>query len=172
MEIIKAVNQKRILSVVIALLMIIIVVFAFLNRDNENHQEGQLLIKSDDTRLGVLTVADLQKLPAVQKKMVIQSTGGMEKHEFTGAPLLEALNSIDPGLSQKYTRVITKGIDNYTSVVEMSEVLRPNNVFIVYADYGKPLKTKTGGEGGMRIIIYQDDFGQRFTNFLTSLELQ
>lgn len=168
----KAVDQKKILCAVIALLAIIIAVFAFLNRSNEDLQEDRILIKSGDTVLGVLTVAELQKLPAVQKRMVVQSTGGMTKHEFTGAPLLDALNSIDPGLSQDYTRIITKGIDNYTSGVEMSEVLRPNNVFVVYADYGKPLKTKTGGEGAMQIIIYHDEFGQRFTNFLTSLELQ
>ncbi len=168
----KAVDQKKILCAVIALLVIIIAVFTFLNLSNEDLQEDRILIKSGDAVLGVLTVAELQKLPAVQKKMVVQSTGGMTKHEFTGVQLLDALNSIDPGLSQDYTRIITKGIDNYTSGVEMAEVLRPNNVFIVYADYGKPLKTKTGGEGAMQIIIYQDEFGQRFTNFLTSLELQ
>lgn len=168
----KAVDQKKIIYGAIALLVIIIAVFAFLNRSREDLQEGQIVIKAGDTVLGVLTVADMQKLPAVQKKMVVQSTSGLTKHEFTGAPLLDALNSIDPGIPQKYTRIITKGIDNYTSGVNMSEVLRPNNVFIVYADYGKPLRTKTGGEGAMRIIIYQDEFGQRFTNFLTSLELE
>lgn len=168
----KAVQQKKIIYVVIALLIILIAVFAFLNRGNETLQEGQIIIKAGDTVLGVLTVADLQKLPAAQKKMAIQSVSGMTRHEFTGTPLLDALNSIDPGLPQKYTRIITRGVDNYTSGVNMSEVLRPNNVFIVYADRGAPLKTKTGGEGAMRIIIYQDEFGQRFTNFLTSLELQ
>lgn len=168
----KVVDQKKILFVVIVLLVAVIAVFAFLNRSNEDLREDQILIKSGDTMLGILTVADLQKLPAVQKKMVVKSTGGIKKHEFTGAPLLDVLNSIDPGLSQKYTRIITRGIDNYTSGVEMSEVLRPNNVFIVYADYGKPLKTKTGEEGAMQIIIYQDEFGQRFTNYLTSMELQ
>lgn len=167
----KAFDQKKIVYGAIALLVIIIAVFALLNRSEEDLQEGQIVIKAGDTVLGVLTVADMQKLPAVQKKLVIQSTSGMTRHEFTGALLLDALNSIDPGIPQKYTRIITKGIDNYTSGVNMSEVLRPNNVFIVYADYGKPLRTKTGGEGAMQIIIYQDEFGQRFTNFLTSLEL-
>lgn len=166
------VEQKKILPAVIALLVIIIAVFAFLNRSGDDLKEDRILVKSGDTVLGVLTVADLQKLPAAQKKMVVQSTGGMTKHEFTGTPLLDALNSIDPAIPQKYTRIITKGIDNYTSGVKMSEVLQSNNVFVVYADYGKPLKTKTGGDGAMQIIIYQDEFGQRFTNYLTSLELQ
>jgi hypothetical protein len=168
----KVADQKKILLAVIALLVLIVAVFSLLNRNAEDLSEEQILIKAGGATLGVLTVADLEELPAFQRKMVIQATGGRTKHEFTGVLLLDALNSIDPGLTREYTRIITRGIDNYTSGLNMSEVLRPNNVFIVYADYGEPLRTKTGGEGAMRIIIYQDEFGQRFTNFLTSLELQ
>lgn len=172
METSKTVNQKKILAGVIVLLVVIIAVFSFLNRSGEGLQEGQVLIKSGHTRLAVLTVEDLRKLPATRKRMVINSTGGLTRHEFTGAPLLDVLNSVDPGLTQKYTRIITRGVDNYTSGVSMSEVLQPDNVYIVYADYGKPLKTKSGGEGAMRVIVYQDEFGQRFTNFLVSLDLE
>ena len=74
---------KKILLAVVALLVVIIAVFALLNRSGEELHEGEILIKAGGTTLGVLTVADLQKLPAVQKKMVIQSTGGMTKHDFT-----------------------------------------------------------------------------------------
>ncbi len=172
METSKPVSQNKILAGLILLLIVIITVFALLNRGEEGPQEGQLLVKSGDTRLASLTVEDLHKLPAVRKRMVIQSTGGVAKHEFTCASLLDVLNSIDPGLTQEYSRIITRGVDNYTSGIEMSEVLQPNNVFIVYADYGEPLKTKAGGEGAMQIIVYQDEFGQRFTNFLVSLDLQ
>jgi len=168
----KGFNQNRLFGLGILLLVVIIAVFAFLNRDHEGLREGQLLVKAGGARLGVLTVDDLRKLPAVQKRMTINSTSGRTRHEFTGTPLLAVLNSIDPTLTQKYARIITKGIDNYTSGVKMSEVLQPDNVFIVYSDYGKPLKTKTGGEGTMQIIVCDDEFGQRFTNYLVSLELQ
>lgn len=42
---------------------------------------------------------------------------------------------------------------------------------MVYADGGKPLKTKTGKDGTLRIVIVDNQFGQRFTNFLVSMEL-
>ncbi|MDF9409023.1 MAG: Oxidoreductase molybdopterin binding domain protein [Pelotomaculum sp. PtaB.Bin013] len=168
----KELNPKKLLGLGILLLAFIIAVFAFLNRDREGLREGQLLIKAEGVRLGVLTVDDLRKLPEVRKRMVINSTSGLTRHEFTGTPLAAVLDSVDHGLTQKYARIVTRGIDNYTSGVSMSEILRPDNVYVVYSDYGKPLKTKTGGEGTIQIVVCDDEFGQRFTNYLVSLELQ
>jgi hypothetical protein len=54
----------------------------------------------------------------------------------------------------------------------MEEVREKNNVFLVYADNGKPLQTKNGGEGTMRVVILNDPFGQRFTNYLVEIELE
>ncbi|MDD4170858.1 MAG: hypothetical protein PHQ94_01325 [Syntrophomonas sp.] len=165
-------KSKQFLIWGILLLVVVVVVFSFLNRNQDNLQEGQLLIKAGDTQLALLTIADLQQLPAVEKKMVITSSLGRSEHRFTCTELREVLDSIDPGLTSQYTRIITRGIDNYTSGLEMSEVLQPDNVHIAYADGGNPLKTKTGKEGSMRIIIAGDEFGQRFTNFLVSMELE
>ncbi|TEB16974.1 Oxidoreductase molybdopterin binding domain protein [Pelotomaculum sp. FP] len=163
---------KKILITVIALLALIIAVFSFLNRDQTGLEEGTVIIKAGDTILGRFTIADLQKLPAVEKKMTVNSSQGNSENEFTCVPVLAVLNSIDPGLTQKYKKIITKGVDNYTSGVDMSEVLQPDNVYIAYADHGKPLKTKIGEDGSMRIIICNDDYGQRFTRWLVGMELQ
>jgi hypothetical protein len=165
-------KSKKLLIAGILLLVAVIAVFSSLNRNQDNLQEGQLLIKADDTRLAVLTLAELQQLPAVEKKMVINSSSGRSEHQFTCIELGQVLASVDPGLSSRYTRIITRGIDNYTSGLEMSEVLQPDNVYIAYAVAGKPLKSKTGQDGSMRIIIVRDEFGQRFTNFLVSIELE
>lgn len=165
-------SSKKILIMVIALLALIIAVFSFLNRDKTGLKEGTVVIKAGDTTIGSFTIADLQKLPAVEKKMTINSSQGNSENEFTCVPMLAVLNSIDPGLTQKYKKIINKGVDNYTSGVDMSEVLQPDNVYIAYADHGKPLKTKTGEDGSMRIIICNDDYGQRFTRWLVGMELQ
>lgn len=165
-------KQKKVLIGVILLLVMVIVVCVCLNRANDKLQEGQLLIKAGDKQLALLTVADIQRLPAVRKQMTIHSSGGSSDHEFTCAELAEILRSVDPGLTSKYNRVITKGIDNYTSGVEMAEVLAKDNVYIAYADGGRPLKTRNGKNGSLRIIIMDDEFGQRFTNYLVSLELE
>jgi len=165
-------KSKKILVLGMVLLVLLVAAFSFLNRDRTGLKEGTVVIKASDTTLGSFTVADLQKLPVVEKKMTIHSTQGNIVHDFTGIPLLAVLNSIDPALTQKYKKIVSKGIDNYTSGIDMAEVLQPDNVYIVYADSGKPLKTKTGGDGSMQVIIGNDEFGQRFTNWLVSLELQ
>ncbi|MGI5880568.1 MAG: hypothetical protein ACOX6L_08245 [Syntrophomonadaceae bacterium] len=165
-------RPKKLLISGILLLAVIVVVFSFLNRSQDNLQEGQLLITAGDSELALLTITDLQQLPAVEKKMVINSSRGKSEHQFTCTELRQVLDSIDSGLTTRYDRIITRGIDNYTSGLEMSEVWQPDNVYIAWADGGKPLKTKTGQEGSMRIIIMADEFGQRFTNYLVSIELE
>jgi DMSO/TMAO reductase YedYZ molybdopterin-dependent catalytic subunit len=165
-------DSHKMLVLGIVLLVVIVAVFSFLDRDREGLKEGTVVIRTGDTRLGSFTIADLKKLPAVEKKMTVYSTKGSRETDFTGTPMLAVLNSIDPALTQKYKKIITKGVDNYTSGVDMSEALQPDNVYIVYADYGKPLKTRTGEDGSMQIIICNDDYGQRFTQWLVSMELQ
>lgn len=165
-------KSKKILMGAILLLTVLVAVFSFLNRSPDQLQEGQLLIKAGGQRLAVVTLADLRQLPAAEKKMIVKSSRGSSEHRFTCIELAQVLHHIDPGLSSQYTLITTRGIDNYTSGLKMSEVLQPDNVFIAYADGGKPLKTKTGREGSMRIIIAGDEFGQRFTNYLVSIELE
>lgn len=168
----KTINQKNILLPVISVLVVTVAVFALLNHGKDTLREGDLLIKSGETGIARLTLDDIRKLPVVEKNMKINSSCGTTEHEFAGVYLLDVLNSVDPGLALEYARVITKGVDNYTSAVEMAEVLQRDHVFIAYSDGGEPLKTKKGKDGAMRVIVAGDQFGQRSTNFLVSLELQ
>jgi DMSO/TMAO reductase YedYZ molybdopterin-dependent catalytic subunit len=181
----KGINNPKWFVLGVVLLGLVVVVFALLNHYHNGPQEGTLVIKAGDTILGSFTIADLRKLPAVEKKMVVQSncsnncsnnggnsSGDSSTHHFTATPLSGVLNSIDSGLTKKYAKVITRGVDYYSQVLEMSEVLQPDNVYIAYADNGKPLRTKAGGEGSLQLIICSDKTGQRFTKWLVSLELQ
>ena len=169
----KGTNSKNWLIIGIILLVLIFAVFLFLNIYKSGLKEGTVVIKAGDNTLGSFTIADLKKLPAVEKKMVVYAVCGSDsKHDFVGTALIDVLNSIDPDLTQKYKKVITRGIDHYSQVLEMSEVQQPDNVYIVYADFGKPLKTKTGSDGSLQVIICKDKSAQRYTNWLVSLELQ
>lgn len=165
-------KAKKIMIVAIVLLIVIVAVFALLNRSQDDLREGELLIKGGDKQLALLTIDDLRKLPAVEKAMVINSSRGNSEHRFTCTELKGVLDTVDLELTSQYTRIITRGIDNYTSGLEMSEVLQPDNVYIAYADDSQPLKTKNGQDGSMQIIIMTDEFGQRFTYFLVSIEME
>lgn len=179
----KSISNKWLAGGIILLILIAAVSWYF-SRDRGELQEGSVVIKAGDTILGRFTIADLQKLPAVEKKMVISFTcgsdcagrGGKEQnsseHNYTGTSLKGVLNSIDPGLTRKYNKVITRGSDYYSQVIEMAEVQEADNVYIVYRDNGQLLKTKTGEEGSLLLLVGDDQSGQYFTNWLVSLELQ
>lgn len=168
----RGLHSGKMLVWVIGLLVLIIAVLLLLNRSQTGLREGTVVVTAGGAALGSFTIDDLRKLPAVEKKIKINSTKGDTDNEFTCTPLLAVLNSIDPSLTRKYGRIVTRGADNYTSGVYMSEVLQPDNVYIAYADRGKPLQTRTGEDGSLRIIVCNDQFGQRFTMWLVSLELQ
>ncbi len=166
----------------VVLLILIAAVSWYFSRYYGQQEERTVVIKAGDTILGRVTVADLLKLSAVEKRMVVtancsgacgsENNDAPIEHLYTGVSLLEVMNSIDPTMVQKYTKVITRGVDYYSQVMEMPEVQQPDNVYIVYRDNGQPLKTKTGRDGSLMLVVCSDQSGQRFTNWLVSLELQ
>jgi len=178
----KGSNSKKWVAIGIALLIVIAGVCWFLSRDKGGLKEGTVIIKAADKTLGSFTVADLQKLPSVEKNIVIPSncngackpdnSGGNEEHLYTAVPLQQVMDSIDPAMTRNYKLVITKGIDYYSQVMNMAEITKPDDVYVVYSDYGKPLKTKTNEEGILQLIVCSDQSGQRFTKYLVSLDLQ
>ncbi len=171
-EILTQRKQYKRVGMIMVFLAVVIGVFAFLNLQGKKPVEGVLEIKAEELVIATLDIDDVKQLPAVKKKVVINSTQGLSKHEFTCTPLAVVFNKIDPEIVNQYQKVITKGVDNYTSVVEMEEVLEEDNVYLVYEDQGSLLKMKSGKEGAMQVIVLYDEFGQRFTNFLVELELE
>ncbi|MEN6347877.1 MAG: hypothetical protein ABFD08_00560 [Syntrophomonas sp.] len=167
----KKIPLKFILSAIV-ILLVITVILGYLNYREERLPEGQIRLKAGNEVIGEITLAEVKKLPVVDKKLVIDSTAGLSKHKFTCTPLLGVFNHIDPEIVKQYKRVITIGADNYVSGINMEEVMEKNNVFLVYADNGLPLKSKTGGQDTMRIVILNDPFGQRFTNYLVEIKLE
>lgn len=164
--------KSKLLVAGMVLLLLLVALSVVLNMDRDGLKEGTVVVKTADNTLSSFTLDDLQKLPATEKKITVHSARGNSEHSFTCTPLALLLGSINPALTQNYSKVIARGIDGYSAVVSMSEILQPDNVYLVYADYGQPLKTKTGGEGSMQMIVSADEFGQRFTCWLVSLELQ
>ena len=64
-------NSKTILALGFVLLVVVVTVFSFLNRNETALQEGTVVIKAGGTTVGSFTLADIRQLPAVEKKMTI-----------------------------------------------------------------------------------------------------
>ncbi|MCL1827878.1 MAG: FMN-binding protein [Oscillospiraceae bacterium] len=131
-----------------------------------------LAIRANGVVLAEIGLDEIRALPSVKRTMSIRSTAGTTSHSFRGTLLSGVLHLVDPELTEKYTRVLAVGVDDYISGIDMDEVNAENSVFIMYEDNDEPLLKKNGESGGMRVVTVNDVFGQRFTNYLLEIALE
>ena len=131
-----------------------------------------IAIRAYGTVLADISLDDIKSLPSVRRTMSIHSTAGVTQHSFKGTLLSNVLNLADPVLIEEYHRALAVGVDDYISGVSMDEIRAENNVFVMYEDNDEPLLKKNGEPGAMRIVVINDIFGQRFTNYLLEIVLE
>ncbi len=160
--------------VIIILLIIGIGVFSYLNRPEENIKEGMLSITKDGEVLKELSIKEIKDLPKVEEKIKFSSSNfANEEALYTGVPVREILNSIDPQLLKNAKQIITKAEDGFISAFSADEVAASDSVIVAYAREGKGLGTKEdGGVGPLRVVIKTDPFGNRSTKYLNELEVK
>ena len=135
-------------------------------------ETGNLSIRAYGVVLAEVPLDEIRALPSVRRSMDIHSSAGVTRHSFRGTLLSNVLDLVDPGLMGEYDRAFAIGVDDYISGVGMDEILAENSVFIMYEDNGEPLTKKNGEPGAMRIVVINDVFGQRFTNYLLEVVLE
>ena len=135
-------------------------------------ETGSLAIRVYGVVIAEISIDDIRALPSVKRTMSIHSTAGVSQHSYRGTLLSNVLEFADPELLEQYDRVLAVGADDYISGISMDEVRGENNVYIMYEDNDQPLLKKNGEAGGMRIVVINDVFGQRFTNYLLEIILE
>ena len=135
-------------------------------------ETGSIAIRAYGVVLAEISLEEIKALPSVNRTMTIQSSSGSTQHAFTGTLLSNVLDYIDPGLMESYKWALSVGVDDYVSDIGMDEIAAENNVFIMYEDNAEPLQKKNGEPGSMRVIVINDVFGQRFTNYLLEIVLE
>ena len=135
-------------------------------------ENSSLSIRAYGLILGEVPLEDIRKLPAVKRTMSIHSTAGITQHAFRGTLLSNVLELVDPALMEEYQWVLAVGVDSYLSGITMDEVKAENNVYVMYEDNDEPLPKKTGEPGALRVVVLDDFFGQRFTNYMLEIVLE
>jgi DMSO/TMAO reductase YedYZ molybdopterin-dependent catalytic subunit len=157
--------------IIVAVLIAAVAILAVIN-NNQNklpETDGSLLILSGNETLKEYTFEELKALPSVDiEKTITLGKNGDESGTFTGVPLEVILNEAAPNWQSKYTEFIFKASDGYTSSAFASDVTEGENVLVVYAKDGDPLRSE---QGKLRIVIVSDTFGTRSAYLLTSIEL-
>ena len=135
-------------------------------------ETGSLAFRAYGVVLAEISLEEIRTLPSAKRTMSIHSTAGVTQHAFRGTLLSNVIDLIDPELMEAYSWVLAVGVDDYISGIGMDEVRAENSVFVMYEDNGEPLPKKNGEPGGMRIVVMDDVFGQRFTNYLLEIVLE
>ena len=132
----------------------------------------RLAIRAYGLVIAEVGIDEIRALPSVRRTMSIHSSAGDTQHSFRGTLLSNILDMIDPELKNEYRWALAVGVDSFISGISMDEVRAENNVYVMYEDNDAPLPKKTGGPGAMRIVVLDDFFGQRFTNYLLEIVLE
>ena len=135
-------------------------------------ETGSLAIRAYGVVLAEVNIEDIRALPSVRRTLSIHSSAGVTQHNFRGTLLSNVLGQVDPGIVEHYRWVLAVGVDSFISGIRMDEVRAENNVYVMYEDNGELLPRKNGEPGAMRIVVLDDFFGQRFTNYLLEIVLE
>ncbi|HKL74950.1 MAG TPA: molybdopterin-dependent oxidoreductase [Halanaerobiales bacterium] len=170
-------NKKIIFSVLI-ILVIVIAVTAYINRGSLSkkdtaQKEAIVTFKIDGEEVDSISMDHIKEQgeKTFSKELDTSDSGPVEQH-YTGVPLKNILNSLDIDMGNK-EQVIVKAIDGYTVALTAEEVMMGNNVYLIYKNNGEFLKTKKqGGTGPYRLVIREDQFGQRWNKFVTEVNIK
>jgi len=135
-------------------------------------ESESLAIRAYGVVLAEVSLEEIRALPSVRRTMSIHSTAGISQHSFRGTLLSNILSLVSPELMEQYEWVVAIGVDDYISGINMGEVKAENSVFVMYGDNDEPLLKRNGEPGALRIVVIDDVFGQRFTNFLLEIVLE
>ena len=166
--------KKRIIFIILGALAIIIGGLALLNRPEGQLDAAQLEIYLAGNLAATFTMDQVKALPAIElQKEIVSSSQENQSGLFTGVALRTLLDAADPDWQSYGDMVSTRASDGFVSAFSVEEVAADDNIMVAYAIDGQPLGTQAeGGVGPFRIVIRDDEFGNRSTYWLCRLEVQ
>ncbi len=167
-------NKK--LYITIGVLIVVVGVFAFMNRElvkdkGYSLENAEVIIREGEMER-VLGYEEIKALGESDFSAVLDtSTTDPEEHTYTGVPLKRVIEEAGISLDGK-GKVVVRAIDGYTVALRVDEVLDEDNVYLAYGMDGRPLKSKSqGGSGPYQIIVRKDQFSQRWCKFVVEIEV-
>lgn len=167
-------KQKLIIAAVLLAMMAAIAVLALLNAPKDKAALGTLQVVRGEKEPVVLTLSQLQALPAVQISADMGSASSTGIHGvLKGAALREVLNHVDPALAAEGKRVYAYAQDGFVLTYNMDEILKDDSVIVAYEYNGAPMKSKDeGGEGPLRVVVAGDVHANRSCKYVYKIEVK
>ena len=170
-------RNTKLITVITAGLVVVVAVFAFLNRENiaskkEAQESGVFVLHAGGEEFTV-TMDDIEALSPFTIVANFRRSGqAATNRTFQGVSLKAVIERLGVDFS-RYASVSFLAADGYASALTISEAMDDGNCYIVIAEENKPLGTReSGGSGPYMMILANDQFSQRWCKFLLEVNLQ
>jgi len=171
-------KQMKIIVSIIAILVLIIGVTAYLNRENVQEKvtlnnEAIFIVKHNGEDKKSYTMEDIRSLGEIEIKATKDtSDSDPEELKYTGVPLIKLYEDAGVTVTEEDT-IINVAADGYTVALDGSKVVDPENVIITYMINGEAIGTREkGGSGPYLIIVAKDKFSQYWCKYALSTDVQ
>lgn len=140
----------------------------------EQKLEGSLEVLLNGAKVTTLTAAEISSMKGSTFKAVIRSSSeGTSEAEFTGVPVYDIALKAVPEIEGGFKAIIVKAEDGYQTVLSRDEAMLADNAYICFLMDGAPIKGKSQkGHGPLRLIIRNDEFGQRWVKYVNRIEIR
>lgn len=166
-------NNRWIVLVLGALIVAAGVLWA-LNQPKTPVVSGELRVIRGEETIKTFTLEEIKAMQSVSvEKEIVSSSHADDQGTFTGVPLRALLDGADPGWRENAAQIAARAEDGFVVAYTVDEVEKDDNFLVVYEKNGRQLAgKKDGGTGPLRLIIQNDDFGNRSVKYLAQIEVR
>ena len=166
--------KKRNILIAAAVLIVLAaaaLILSALNRPDAP-DPGRVSVSRGETEK-VYTMAEIAALPYVEvEKEIVSSSFENDEGVFRGVPLRALLGDAGIDLSDA-AQVIIRSEDGFVSVCPAEEVRESDSAILVYMKNGEGLGGQDdGGSGPFRVLMTDDEFGNRSAKYVCALEVR
>ncbi len=158
--------QKKLIAGIIAALVIVAAVLAFINRKGDKNVSGLVLVSGGKE----ITVAWKDVGGQSFDGDLVNGKGEVSHHEYTGAELQALLKANGIEISESSAITATSD-DNYSAELTGAELLEAGKVFVALTEGGEQIKGIDGGQGA-QLIVFGDQNSKRAVRYLKTISVK
>ena len=158
--------QKKMITGIIAILIVVTAVLVFVNRKGDKNVSGLVLAGGGKE----VTIAWEDVGGQAFEGDLVNGKGEVTHHEYTGSELQTLLAASDIEVTE--SSVITAASeDNYSAELTGAELLEAGKVYVALTDGGKQIEGIDGGQGA-QLIVFGDQNSKRAVRYLKTISVK
>ena len=158
--------QKKVIAGIIAVLIVVAAVLAFVNRKGDKNVSGLVLVSGGKEVTAAWEDVGTQAFEGD----LVNGKGEVSHHEYTGAELQALLQA--KGIEVTESSVITAtSEDNYSAELTGAELLEAGKVYVALTDGGEQIEGIDGGQGA-QLIVFGDQNSKRAVRYLKTISVE